>query len=808
MVNTGFKNEKDFVEALNNQKYEDLGENASMFIRQLYPSITHDSIIEAQNVGGRGLKPDVTISVTGDDTNVSLKKGTGNSVHQEKLALFLMYCSDFLNMTKVERDSFLTFIYGDGTLDGKGEVFNRLSDKLLYSTYKKEIGIIQSFLLRNSRQLIERFLVYGRKGLLLNIKADYLYHGKIEDGVWCPLDEAVDFLVEKAHNQPSQDFPALGPLTLQSWNRNLHGDPKFESRRDSIQIKWGGAMRRYISEINRIYLEKISRDPSLAKIKIFGDNRHGFKNAKDIAFGLNGCRVRNLRGPLLGLINKAFPGAALTDLIHSEMIRGAKPDVSITIGNITKNVSVFLGSGNSVHQEDFLEFLSFCRSSLNLRPEEERCLRLVYYGDGTTDGTAPVCDRIPNARTIKKKYPQETMIAQEFFDRNRRALAERFLVRGKYLDQPQSDFVFHGNSTEGVSVSYSLILDYIEAFNGKRFGLLSIGPLSFQMWNRNLGGDSAKEHKRKSLQIKWPSMPAKISEAIEQYKIEFNKSKIKGIDAEYELVSMLNRTRRDANALWGFLKSNIHIHGNNLFAIRVSKKVYSKRLEQKVFAKSDVFLCRANISDELLEEYGYYLDESIIKDNKIKIIPIDNSGISCKIPSSKSFTYAKISPSSFKKIFGGTIYGAGASVFVQPEEIHLNESVISGWDMDVSCFLGHFKDNGFISSDDISKVSVDEWQKIKDYSTSQIKEGIRMNKNIAMMIFTGFGLFENPYFAPFMFSHGEMGVNSIPKDFSVTTGSGRHKGVFSIVIKPVIRVSAPVSYFELGTEDFNIAAEP
>ena len=64
MVNTGFKNEKDFVEALNNQKYEDLGENASMFIRQLYPSITHDSIIEAQNVGGRGLKPDVTISVT------------------------------------------------------------------------------------------------------------------------------------------------------------------------------------------------------------------------------------------------------------------------------------------------------------------------------------------------------------------------------------------------------------------------------------------------------------------------------------------------------------------------------------------------------------------------------------------------------------------------------------------------------------------------------------------------------------------------------------------------------------------------
>ena len=90
-------------------------------------------------------------------------------------------------------------------------------------------------------------------------------------------------------------------------------------------------------------------------------------------------------------------------------------------------------------------------------------------------------------------------------------------------------------------------------------------------------------------------------------------------------------------------------------------------------------------------------------------------------------------------------------MFVQPEEIHLNESVISGWDMDVSYFLGHFKDNGFISSDDISKVSVDEWQKIKDYSTSQIKEGIRMNKNIAMMIFTGFGLFENPNFAQFIF---------------------------------------------------------
>ena len=185
---SGFQNEKDFSQSLNNKRFSQLGDNAARFIKQLYPQIENSTKISANNVGGLGLKPDVIVSVENDDTSVSIKKGSGNSVHQEKTAVFLMYCKENLHMTDATRNSFLAYLSGDGTLDGKGNVEDRLEGEELKKTYFDDIVIIQKFLKENSRPLIERFLVYGRRGRDLNIKADYLYHGYINDGVWCPLD--------------------------------------------------------------------------------------------------------------------------------------------------------------------------------------------------------------------------------------------------------------------------------------------------------------------------------------------------------------------------------------------------------------------------------------------------------------------------------------------------------------------------------------------------------------------------------------------------------------------------------------------
>ena len=241
-----------------------------------------------------------------------------------------------------------------------------------------------------------------------------------------------------------------------------------------------------------------------------GDNGNGFEMPKEIiANGLDGCDYGNVKGPIKDLLRLIFGSVNDNEVVHCRLLTGCKPDFSIKIGSNSKNVSIFIGSGISVHQENIDGFISFCRS-VGLTNDEESSLRLVYYGDGTLNGTGPVSNRL-TADEIKNEYFMDVDIVQRFFDRHRRELAKRFLVTGKDSSNPQADYVFYGTNSNGFFCSYIDVLDYIENYRGSNNGLLSIGPLSFQMWNRNLSGASETEYKRESLQIKWPSMSDHIA---------------------------------------------------------------------------------------------------------------------------------------------------------------------------------------------------------------------------------------------------------------------------------------------------------
>ena len=782
---SGVQNEVDFTEYLNNKEYHELGSNASKFIKQIHPDIKTHTKISAEKIGGMGLKPDVTIDIEQDKTFVSLKKGSGNSVHQETTSKFLLFCKNELNMSDEVRDSFLLYLYGDGTLDGKGEVEDRLDGEELKTTYKSQINQIQSFLNSNKRILLERFLVYGRRGKELNIKADYLYHGYITDGTWGPLDYIVDYLIETSEHNKSQG-PSIGPLTLQTWNRNVKGNPQTENRRHSIQIKWGGNITEHINIANEGYLRDLVQTPEKAIGRIFGDNSHGFRNSEEIVKGLNDCKMKNIRGAMLGLINTMFPGCGLSSIIYCEQINRAKPNVKITTEGKSKNVSVFIGSGNAVHQEKFEEFVEYCTTDLHMTAIEERALRLLYYGDGTTNGSGKVEDRLQNSSLIKKAYPTEKSIAQAFFNKHKRALAKRFLVTGKYLEQPAADYIFHGDVNKGIYLPYDVILDYIEETDCEKNGLLSIGPLSFQMWNRNLSGECSTEHKRESLQIKWGSMVKWLEIIQSYYRTRKLEKQIDGTTAEYELVALLNQNRTKQNPLWKFIMKELSLDNlDNVYAVRVTHLVESEFLRIKLYPKSDLYLCKANISDDILEENSYQIDETIIETEKIDIIPITGTGISCKMPTSSSFTYAKISPNNFEKIFGNRILGAGASLFVKGDDIKLNKSVLNGWCVLEREFTAFLKQEDLLQEkDSIDNFTHNELKKIKQLCVNKIKEIILSKSEVAEMVFMGNGLYKEPYNATFLFSKGNIKLNTIPESFSITTGSGRHKGKYTIVIKP------------------------
>lgn len=314
--NDGIENEKQIVDAVNLKQVGHLATYQKQFIKQLYKdNISEKDVVHARKIGGQGFKPDVEIDISGEKKLISVKKGSGNSVHQEKVELFVLFCQKDLGMSDLERDSLLAFLYGDGTLDGDSLPEERLSDIALLQTYSTEIQIVQQFLNRNKRSLLERFLIYGRKGKEKSIKADYLYHGDANTGVWCPLDyDAIDYLVSLPNSKASP--LSIGPLTLQVWNRNLEGKPEMEARRHSIQIKWASC-KSSITEINDRYLAKLKTEKT-KRTRILGNNNQGFENQNKLISEMDGKRVTELTSNVKSIVTRIFPYVASTEIVHAD----------------------------------------------------------------------------------------------------------------------------------------------------------------------------------------------------------------------------------------------------------------------------------------------------------------------------------------------------------------------------------------------------------------------------------------------------------------------------------------------------------
>jgi hypothetical protein len=217
--------------------------------------------------------------------------------------------------------------------------------------------------------------------------------------------------------------------------------------------------------------------------------------------------------------------------------------------------------------------------------------------------------------------------------------------------------------------------------------------------------------------------------------------------------------------------------------IRVTTKQLSQLCGKKVFTRADCYLASIDSNiDELLTTNNYLLSEDILKSNHISYKQIPYSGVSIKMTTSNSFQILKVGPNSFNSLFGSYELGAGASLFcLRCTELNKNADLIRGWNTSVERMNKYFnnltKDNtAFHLDQDICKA-------IKNYSCAKIKEMIESNENLQLKVFNGVSLYEEPYTA-FYFFHGKdlSKLTSIP--FSVTTGSGRSKGDYTIVLKP------------------------
>ena len=228
----GFSNETEIINYLNTQNtFDNLNNNFKQFISFLFGYTPNGKLIKAYKPSGQ-VKPDVAITIDSITKYVSVKKGSGNSVHQENISMFTTFLKS-MNIPDNILNDLLLFHYGDGTINGKGT--ERISACQWIKKYPTKVTSINNFFNKNEvkEAIIERVLFKGN--VQNGAYVDAVYHGSIEDGLWASRKEILNLM---SKNIIHENTIHISNLNYQVWNRGLNFNPNTENRRHVMQIKW------------------------------------------------------------------------------------------------------------------------------------------------------------------------------------------------------------------------------------------------------------------------------------------------------------------------------------------------------------------------------------------------------------------------------------------------------------------------------------------------------------------------------------------------------------------------------------------
>lgn len=252
-----------------------------------------------------------------------------------------------------------------------------------------------------------------------------------------------------------------------------------------------------------------------------------------------------------------------------------------------------------------------------------------------------------------------------------------------------------------------------------------------------------------------------------------------GIANEFAFVSYFNSNKSNySDYLVNFSKDF-----KNLYLVRVTSKQYSTLSEMDVPTRADAYIIYSNDKNilDLLRSSGNFLTEDLLYGKRINFSKVKGSGISIKMEDSH-FQILKLVPKSFFKLFNNFELGAGASLYVENQlDLPKNINIIDGWNSSSDRMNQYFY---FLTKKKVDFLTDQSGcNQIKDFSNKEISKMIISSKDLQDKIFKGLGIYEEPYIAWFFSSNLKIiKLNLIP--FSVTTGSGRSRGDYTIVLKP------------------------
>ena len=225
----GLKNEFDFIKVINNSYINELNPILQDLILCLFPNIQDNDIIYAKKYG-KYAKTDIVVTVNDINKGISIKTGYNNSVHIEPIKKFEDKLISY-GLSYNYIDLFKRYIYSDGSNDNTG--LNRLSNADYLVDHKNEICELNVEFDKLKNILIKRFLI--ETDIKYKVSVDAFIHGVPNDFLWVTSEEVLSFLENKNANSNSLHS---SNLYIQSWNKNLIRNNKYEHCRDYIQVKW------------------------------------------------------------------------------------------------------------------------------------------------------------------------------------------------------------------------------------------------------------------------------------------------------------------------------------------------------------------------------------------------------------------------------------------------------------------------------------------------------------------------------------------------------------------------------------------
>lgn len=516
---------------------------------------------------------------------------------------------------------------------------------------------------------------------------------------------------------------------------------------------------------------------------IVGDNSDGFDNEIRIEKCLNFKKFENITPNLQNFLRDVFKGYNLNgkEIHATRSPQRIKPDFYLVADGIPKGVYVSIkkGSGNSIHQESLSLFIDYLKS-LNASDQIISYLKEFHYADGTTNNTGK--KRI-TASEFKKQNPEKIVALNAFFNQKPiiKKMFERFIFLGNLQDAVRVDYVYHGTPNKGVWASRDEIYQYLAT---KLFDNDSVhfSQLTYQVWNRNIKRNPNTEIRREQMQIKWGGIENTLTEITSCRSVYKQNGTYEGDFSEKASVIYFNRYPEDSS-FKDYLKK-INSTPEKTLLVRITTKQFSKLSNQKVMTRADAYAIEVLDKNlfKIAEQNEFYLDEEILQQYKGKFKIIEKSGISIKIPNSDSYQLLKLTPSSFYKLFDSYALGAGASLFCQQEnELIKNKDLLNGWNTTIEEMKEYFEyikideENLFTSKELCTMIKNEACHKISDRINSEIF--------LQEVIFNGLHIYEEPYTAHFFMQNNNISeLKYLP--FSITTGSGRSHGDYTIVLKP------------------------